>query len=87
MKSLERRFNNITRRNPSWSSYTCFASAILGQRFSRQTIHRWFYKLIEKDDYAINETREVLRHLECLTNIVRTTRIKEKSDREQCQTR
>ena len=52
MKSIERRFKNIEEKNPFWSSYICFAEAIQGQRFSKQTVHRWFQKLVDKDDYA-----------------------------------
>ncbi len=68
MKSLERRFNNITKKNHSWSSYICFAEAITGQKFSRQTIHRWFNKLVEKDDYDKKDKKAILSHLWDLTN-------------------
>ena len=51
MKSLERRFNNITRLNPYWSSYICFTEAIKEQCFSKRTITNYFNKLVEKDDY------------------------------------
>jgi len=73
MKSLERRFNNITEKNPNWSSYICFAEAIKGQNFSKQIIHRWFNKLVEKGDYAKNEKKAVLAFLVGLSNPVRTT--------------
>ncbi len=81
MKSLERKFNNITEKNPNWSSYTCFAEAIKGQGFSKQTIHRWFQKLVDKSDYARSEKKEILAHLEGLSNSVRTTKIKGKTAR------
>lgn len=68
MKSLERRFNNITKKNPIWSSYTCFAEAVSGQGFSKQAIHRWFQKLVDKDDYARDEKKAILEHLENLTD-------------------
>lgn len=73
MKSLERRFNNITEKNPSWSSYTCFVNAIKEQGFSEQIIHRWFNKLVDKDDYAKKEKRAVVDFLVGLSNPVRTT--------------
>ncbi|MEK7537258.1 MAG: hypothetical protein AAB584_02335 [Patescibacteria group bacterium] len=63
MKSIERRFKNITEKNPYWSSYTCFFEAIKGQGFGKQAIHRWFNKLVDKDDYAKNEKKGVLAHL------------------------
>ena len=73
MKSIERRFNNITEKKPFWSSYTCFAEAIKGQKFSEQIIHRWFNKLVDKDDYAKSEKKTVLEFLVSLSNPVRTT--------------
>lgn len=79
MKSLERRFSNITKKNPNWSSYTCFYEAIKGQRFSKQIIHRWFQKLVDKDDYAKSEKRDILAHLVGLSNPLRTTGIEGKS--------
>ncbi|OGI25785.1 MAG: hypothetical protein A3J76_01000 [Candidatus Moranbacteria bacterium RBG_13_45_13] len=83
MKSLERRFNNIAERNPFWSSHICFAEAVKGQKFSRQIIHRWFQKLVDKDDYARSDKRAVLAHLENLTSLLRTTEIKGKATRQQ----
>jgi hypothetical protein len=76
MKSLERRFRNITEKNPSLSSYACFAKTVKEQRFNKQTIHRWFQKLVNKDDYVRKEKRAILRHLEKLSNLVRTTKIR-----------
>lgn len=63
MRSLRRRFNNITKRNPYWSSYICFLEAIKGQNFNKQTTYRWFNKLVEKDDYDRKNKRIILKHL------------------------
>ncbi|MFA6096849.1 MAG: hypothetical protein WC788_04445 [Candidatus Paceibacterota bacterium] len=68
MKSLERRFKNISDKKPLWSSYICFAEAVKKQRLNKQTIHRWFNKLVEKDDYARNEKKGILKHLCNLSN-------------------
>jgi len=66
MRSIERRFNKIQEKNPIWSSHTCFAEAIKEQGFSREMIHEWFNKLVDKDDYAKKEKKAVLAHLEKL---------------------
>ncbi|MGD0328115.1 MAG: hypothetical protein ABSB00_00150 [Minisyncoccia bacterium] len=79
MKSLERRFNNIAEKNPNRSSYICFAEAVKGQGFSEQIIHRWFNKLVDKDDYAKKEKKAVLKFLVGLSNPVRTTGNESKS--------
>lgn len=70
MKSLERRFNNISKKNPNLSSYLCFVEAVGGQGFSKQTIHNWFLQLVDKDDYNRKEKRAILEHLTNLSNVI-----------------
>jgi len=72
MRSLQRRFNNITGGNPYWSSYICLAEAIDEQGFSRQTISKWFNKLVEKDDYDKKDRRAILKHLSKLSQEIKT---------------
>lgn len=67
MKSLERRFKKFAEKHPDWGSCVIFAETIMGQNFNKQALHRWFYKLIEKDDYARNELKELMRWLEAIT--------------------
>ena len=80
MKSLERRFNNTAEKKPFWSSFICFAEAVKGQRFTPSILHRWFQKLVQKDDYAQSDKRALLRHLDVLSNPLRTTRTGGKTD-------
>lgn len=80
MKSLQARFNQVSQKHPLWSSYTCFAEAIKKQHFNRQAIHRWFQKLVDKNDYTNSEKKGILEHLENLTNLPRTTKNKGKSN-------
>ena len=75
MKSLERRFNNISEKSPNKGSYACFAEAVMDQGFTKQTVHRWFQKLVEKEDYAKGEKRSILKHLNNLSNPLGTTEI------------
>ena len=74
MRSVERRYKNIEERNPFWSSYICFAEAVKNQHFNRQAISRWFGKLVEKDDYARSDKKQILNHLEDLSNPVEDDR-------------
>ncbi len=67
MRSIERRFNSIASKNPYWSSYICFAEAIKSQSFSKEIIHHWFYKLVEKNDYDKKDVRQILKHLASLS--------------------
>ena len=67
MKSLERRFNNITKENPYWSSYICFAETIKEQSFNKQAMHLWFNKLVDKNDYSKKDKKAILIQLSALT--------------------
>lgn len=68
MKSIERRFENMTKKYRDQSSFLCFGKAIKSQRFSRDMIKRWFNKLVDKNDYNPKEKRMLFEHFELLTN-------------------
>ena len=63
MRSLERRFNNITQLNPYWSSYICFAEAVKEQNFSKRVIANYFNKVVEKSDYDKGDKKQIVKHL------------------------
>jgi predicted RNA-binding protein YlxR (DUF448 family) len=63
MRSLKRIFNKIKGKNPYWSDYICFAEAVCGRKFSRKTIIRNFNSLVNKEEYAKNEKKEIIEHL------------------------
>jgi len=64
MKSIIRRYKNIETRNPGYSTYICFANAIIAQNFSEQTISRWFNKLVSKNDYTtLSDKKDIIRYL------------------------
>jgi predicted RNA-binding protein YlxR (DUF448 family) len=67
MKSLERRFRNISENNPHWSSYVCFAEAIWGQKFCKKIIKKYFNKLVERDDYEKRDKKQIIKFLVSLT--------------------
>ena len=68
MKSLKRRFDQNTKRNPFWSSYTCFAIAIRNQKFIKKTINYWFKRLVEGVDYQKAEKTTIVNYLYNLSN-------------------
>ena len=68
MKSIKRRFTSIQKRQPYWSSFACFAVSVWGQELNRQTIHRWFYRLVDSEDYDRSDRKEIFYYLERLTN-------------------
>ncbi len=63
MKSIKRVFEKIKIEHPYWSDYTCFSKTISGKRFSRETISRYFNKLVEKDDYSKRDKKDTLEWL------------------------
>jgi len=63
MRSLERRFRKIEKNNPRWSSHTCFAVAVRDQKFNKQTLARYFNKLVDKTDYAKEDKKQVVKYL------------------------
>ena len=68
MRSIEKRFKQIEKYNPYWSSYICFSESIKNQRFSKPIISRWFNKLVEKNDYDKKDKKEILLYLYNLSN-------------------
>jgi len=63
MRSVKRVFKRIEAENPYWSSLLCFAEAVRGRNFSRRTIVRNFNALVDKEDYAKNERKEIVEFL------------------------
>ena len=63
MRSIERRFKYVQRKNPFWSSFTCFANTVRGKKFSRDRIRRYFNELVDKEEYAKNEKGQILKYL------------------------
>lgn len=56
----------MQKRNEGLGSLACFTEAIRGQKFSRQALHRWFNKLVGKDDYEKKEKKKLMKQLESI---------------------
>lgn len=67
MRSIERRFIQQQCKQQDLSTLLNFGAAIRGQAFSTGMIHRWFNRLVDKDDYGRGEKRAVLRGLVALS--------------------
>ena len=66
MRSIKRRFHKTSKRNYFLSSLMCFAESIKDQNFSKQMIHRWFYKLVDENEYDKRDRKMIFEHLENL---------------------
>jgi hypothetical protein len=60
---VQKRFEKITEKFPHYSSYTAFAETIRNTTLSESIIRRWFYTLVEADDYSKSEAQAILRYL------------------------
>jgi len=67
MRSIERLFNNIQDDFPRWSSYLCFAETVRGKKFGRHSLVRNFFRLVDREDYASREKRQIIDYLMSLT--------------------
>lgn len=63
MYNVKKRFEKISNKSPHYSSYTAFAETVRDTALTEATLRRWFYRLVDKDDYAKNEGPAVLRYL------------------------
>lgn len=63
MRSIKIPFDKLIKDNPCWSSYTCFTKQISKGNYSKDTISRWFYKLVDREDYLASEGRKILKYL------------------------
>lgn len=76
MRSIERRFRAVADKPSSWNRPTIssFAMAVAGQRFDANKIYYWFKKLVNPDDYAKEDKKQVIADM--VYNINGLTRIK-----------
>jgi hypothetical protein len=63
MRSIQRRYKEIRRRNPAWSTYVCFGEAIAGQGFGDRALHDWFNRLVDIEDCPDGNRHCALRYL------------------------
>lgn len=63
MRSIQRRFYKFKSQNPLLSSYTIFSKTIKHKQFSKDTISRWFNKIVEKADYDRKDKRKLVQYL------------------------
>lgn len=69
MKSIQRRFEVFKAKNPSLGDFTNLMRTVKGQRFSKDTIARWFERLVDKEDYSKSDKRHLIQELLRLTNM------------------
>ena len=76
MRSIERRFQAIAEKPSSWNRPTigCFAMAVARQGFTANKMYYWFKRLVDPDDYARADRREILADM--IYRINGLTRIK-----------
>ena len=57
-------FHEVQRKNPFWSSWTCFCEVIKGKKnMTPRVVRRYFNLLVDKEDYDIEDRAELIKHL------------------------
>lgn len=70
MRSIKANFKRIQIKNPNLGDFICLSKAVISKRFSRKNLVKAFKELIPKADYQNSETKELIDHLEILTNLI-----------------
>ena len=68
MRSIEARFVEIQSRYPNLGVYPCLAMAVSKKHFSRKNLVKNFKKVMPFDDFSKDDQKELIDHLEYLTN-------------------
>jgi hypothetical protein len=68
MRSIEANYKNIEKKNPSLGTYPCIAYAVWGKNFSRDTIARFFPKVMPGDEYDKYTKNDYIDQLHTLSN-------------------
>jgi len=68
MKSFKERYNRFAEKFPNFSSYLCFAEVIKHHKYDKEKINYWFNKLVDTDDYARKEKKQIVEYLVKLSN-------------------
>jgi len=62
-------FQEISNNNPYWASWVCFCETIKGgKNLSKKIIKKYFYKLVDENDYAKKERYQLLNYLYLLAS-------------------
>lgn len=73
MRSIERKFQTIAKKNPNWSSWTVFAQTVKECELTPSSMSRYFTKLVEKSDYQKSDRNDLVQFLGTSKNMLRTT--------------
>lgn len=68
MKSVERRFIVAQTKYPELNSLTHYVITVKNQKFNKETITRWFKKLVKKEDWVTMNKRKLTKYLMELTS-------------------
>lgn len=67
MRSVEARFNIMTKKFPFHSSFICYGREVRGQKFSRTMVAKYFRRLVDKDDYDRKDIMRLTDHFMRMT--------------------
>ena len=69
MRSIEASFKKVQSRNLNLGAYPCLAQVVKGKHFARKSLVKAFNELMPESEYAREEKKELIDHLETVTNL------------------
>jgi hypothetical protein len=63
MKTIERRFLAVRKRNVNLGDYPTLYKAVKCAEFKETTISKWFSILVSKDEYDLQDRRQLVKQL------------------------
>lgn len=69
MRSIKANYQQIQECNPNLGAHPCLCRAVRYKKFSRKSLVKAFNELMPEEEYAKDETKELIDYLEYLTNL------------------
>lgn len=79
MRSIKANFKKSAKKNPELGDYIHLANAVKGQKYSKRSIGQAFNELMSKQEYQMNENKQLIKHLVYLTNLSEEGMLKPKN--------
>ncbi len=79
MRSIEANYRKIQARNPDLGIYPCLAQAVRSRGYSRKSLAKALTELMPETEYASDEKKKLIDHLEFLGSLSEEGEIRAKN--------
>jgi hypothetical protein len=70
MRTIEKPFKDLQRKQPMWGDYICLIEAVRGRKFSHKAIRKALLKHVSPEDYDKRDTGALVYQLHVASNLV-----------------